>query len=99
VRIQNQVIAMVERCPSGALTYEINVDNDTSNDYQEVEPDLPTAIAVITDGPLWVTGDIRIERVDGQPMEIRNRVTLCRCGHSINKPFCDGTHNKIDFTG
>ena len=99
VRIRNEVIAMVERCPSGALTYEIEIDNDTSTDYQAVEPDLPSAIAVITDGPLWVTGDIRIERADGQPMEIRNRVTLCRCGHSKNKPFCDGTHNEIDFTG
>jgi CDGSH-type Zn-finger protein len=98
VRIRNQVISMVERCPSGALTYEIEIDNDTYTDYQAVEPDLPTAIGVITNGPLWVTGGIRIERADGQPMEIRNRVTLCRCGHSKNKPFCDGTHNKIDFT-
>lgn len=99
VRIQNQVIAMVERCPSGALTYEINADSDTSNDYKKIEPDLPMAIAVIKDGPLWVTGNIRINRADGEPMETRNRVTLCRCGHSTNKPFCDGTHNKIDFTG
>lgn len=99
VRIRNQVIAMVERCPSGSLTYEIKVDNDTANDYQEVEPDLPVAISVITNGPLWVTGGIRIERADGKPLEIRNRVTLCRCGHSKNKPFCDGTHNEIKFTG
>lgn len=99
VRIQNQIIAMVERCPSGALTYEINVDSESPNDFLKVEPDLPTTIDVITDGPLWVTGEIHIERADGQPMEIRNRVTLCRCGHSKNKPFCDGTHNKIDFSG
>ena len=99
VRIRNQVIAMVERCPSGSLTYEIKVNDDTSDDYQEIEPDLPMAISVITDGPLWVTGGIRIERADGQPLEIRNRVTLCRCGHSKNKPFCDGTHSKIGFTG
>ncbi len=98
VRIRNQVISMVERCPSGALTYEIEIDDDTDTDYQVIEPDLPTAIGVITDGPLWVTGGIRIERADGQPLEIRNRVTLCRCGHSKNKPFCDGTHKKIDFT-
>jgi ferredoxin len=98
VRIRNQVISMVERCPSGALTYEIEIDSDTDTDYQVIEPDLPTAIGVITDGPLWVTGGICIERADGQPLEIRNRVTLCRCGHSKNKPFCDGTHKKIDFT-
>jgi CDGSH-type Zn-finger protein len=40
-----------------------------------------------------------IERSDGQPVEVRNRVTLCRCGHSENKPFCDGTHEEIGFKG
>ena len=99
VRIRSQIIAMVERCPSGALTYDIEVEDNTSNGYQTIEPDLPTSISVITDGPLWITGSIHIERADGQPMEIRNRVTLCRCGQSENKPFCDGTHNEIDFTG
>jgi len=99
VRIRSQVIAMVERCPSGALTYEVQSDSDTSASWQAVEPDLAPAIGVIRDGPLWVTGEILIERADGQPMETRNRVTLCRCGHSKNKPFCDGTHNEIDFTG
>ena len=99
IRTQNQIISMVERCPSGALTYEIIIDNESSNDYKEVEPDLPVAISVITDGPLWVTGNIPIERADGQAIETRNRVTLCRCGHSLNKPFCDGTHSKIGFTG
>ena len=64
--------------------------------------DLPKQIAVTTeitasgpiDGPLWVTGGIQIERADGQPMEVRNRVTLCRCGASSNKPLCDGTHRR-----
>jgi len=99
VRIRNQMIAMVERCPSGALTYEIEIDSNTSTGYQAVEPDLPTAIGVISNGPLWVTGNICIERADGELMETRNRVTLCRCGHSKNKPFCDGTHSEIGFTG
>ena len=44
------------------------------------------------DGPLWVTGHIPVERADGQPMETRNRVTLCNCGKSKNKPLCDGSH-------
>jgi CDGSH-type Zn-finger protein len=43
-------------------------------------------------GPLWVTGSIPIERSDGKPFEIRNRVTLCSCGRSNNKPLCDGEH-------
>lgn len=99
VRVRNQLIAMVERCPSGALTYEIKADNSSPSEYQQVEPDLPVAIGVITNGPLWVMGSIPIERADGQPMEIRNRVTLCRCGQSKNKPYCDGTHDEIDFSG
>lgn len=98
VRIRSQVIAMVERCPSGTLTYEVETGKDTCVEDLAYEPDLPAAIAVVTDGPLWVTGGVLVERSDGQPIEIRNRMTLCRCGHSENKPFCDGTHHTIDFT-
>jgi CDGSH-type Zn-finger protein len=44
-----------------------------------------------------VRGGIAITSADGYTYEVRNRVTLCRCGHSKNKPFCDGTHSDIDF--
>ena len=89
-------IAMVERCPSGALTYHIEPDEP------DIEPDLPKQIAdtieITSDGPiagpLWVTGGIPIERSDGKPLETRNRVTLCNCGTSRNKPLCDGTHRR-----
>ena len=62
------------------------------------EPPFDPAIGLIEDpvikvsGPIWVKGGIRIESSDGSSYEIRNRVTLCRCGQSQNKPFCDGTH-------
>ena len=46
-------------------------------------------------GSLWVTGYVPIERADGKPFETRNRVTLCNCGESKNKPLCDGTHRHI----
>lgn len=49
-------------------------------------------------GPLWVKGGIRIESSNGKSYEVRNRVTLCRCGQSGNKPFCDGSHASIKFT-
>jgi CDGSH-type Zn-finger protein len=89
-------IAMVERCPSGALTYRIEADDP------DIEPDLPQQIADATEitsdgpiaGPLWVTGGIPIERSDGQLLETRNRVTLCNCGGSSIKPLCDGTHRR-----
>ena len=78
-------------CPSGALTYSVEPDG-------EVEPDLATQVAVVADGPLWVTGGVPIERSDGQAVERRNRVTLCRCGQSANKPHCDGSHKESGFS-
>jgi len=93
-QVRTLAIAMVEHCPSGALTYALKEDE------ADIEPDLPQQIAVTTEitsagkiqGPLWVTGGIPIVRSDGQPLEIRNRVTLCSCGRSQIKPLCDGSH-------
>lgn len=90
-RIRAQAMAMIERCPSGALTYEV--------DGEQIEPDLPEEIAVIPDGPLWVSGGLEIERSDGSTLEARNRVTLCRCGQSGSKPLCDGSHKDAGFRG
>lgn len=95
-RLRSLAIAMVERCPAGALIYKIE-EGDA-----DIEPDLPQQIADTTEitsdgpipGPLWVTGCIPIERSDGQPFDVRNRVTLCNCGLSGNKPLCDGTHRE-----
>ena len=49
-------------------------------------------------GPLWVRGGVPVVSADGYEYEVRNRVTLCRCGSSENKPFCDGSHASIGFT-
>jgi CDGSH-type Zn-finger protein len=78
-RVRSLVMAMVERCPSGSFTYTI------APGEPDIEPDLPQQITVTTEitsggpinGPLWVTGNIPIERSDGQLLETRNRVTLC----------------------
>jgi CDGSH-type Zn-finger protein len=53
--------------------------------------------AQICSGPLWLRGGIAVISSDGYQYEVRNRVTLCRCGASQNKPFCDGTHAAIGF--
>ena len=86
-----QVMAMIERCPSGALTYRITPDG------ADIEPEVPASIGVTDNGPLFVTGAIPVQRADGQPFEARNRVTLCRCGASANKPLCDGSHKASGF--
>lgn len=89
--VRSQMIAMIERCPSGALTYRFEGSS------RDNEPDLATRVAVIPDGPLLVTGAVSIACDDGELIETRPRVTLCRCGGSHNKPLCDGTHKDIGF--
>jgi CDGSH-type Zn-finger protein len=91
-RVRAQIIAMVERCPSGALSYALEADGEV------IEPDLPKEIALTPDGALWASGGIPVERADGKEWEVRNRVTLCRCGASKNKPLCDGAHEESGFT-
>lgn len=96
--VRSQIIAMIERCPSGAYTYSIRPGK------ADIEPDLPRQIAITTEitsegpipGAIWVTGNIPIVRSDGQPFETRNRVTLCSCGLSKIKPLCDGTHRAVE---
>ncbi len=79
-------------CPSGRY---VACDADAGD---PIEPDLEPSIALIEDphlgvsGPLFVRGGIPVFAADGSAYEIRNRVTLCRCGASGNKPFCDGSH-------
>jgi CDGSH-type Zn-finger protein len=94
--VRAQIIGMIERCPSGSYLYALE------HEGPDVEPDYPVSIAVTAEegelaGPLWVTGGIPVARSDGEPFETRNRVTLCRCGQSKEKPLCDGTHRKIGF--
>ena len=84
-------IQEVGDCPAGRLLLRLK-------NGQFIEPKFETSIGVVFDpiikniGPLWVRGGIQIEAADGHVYEIRNRVTLCRCGSSTNKPFCDGKH-------
>ncbi|MCU0508764.1 MAG: CDGSH iron-sulfur domain-containing protein [Anaerolineae bacterium] len=94
--IRGQVMAMIERCPSGSFMYALRRGD------VDIEPDLPCQVALTVEitsdgpirGPLWVTGNIPIRRADGQPFQTRNRVTLCNCGKSKTKPLCDGTHRR-----
>ncbi len=88
--LATQVIEMVRNCPSGALTYEL--------DGKPAEADFSPEIRVQEDGPYVLRGRIPVRRFDGQPLEVRNRMTICRCGQSGNKPLCDGSHAEAGFT-
>lgn len=84
-------------CPSGRL----KIKDKKKEEF--TEPSLTPSLSLIEDpqkncsGPLWIKGGIPVEDSECTPYEIRNRVTLCRCGSSRNKPFCDGTHLKIQW--
>lgn len=96
-QVRATFIRQVGLCPSGRL---VAWDKRTG---LALEPELPVSIGVVDDpaeqcaGPLWLRGGIPLVAADGTAYEVRNRVTLCRCGQSENKPFCDGTHVAINF--
>lgn len=84
-------------CPSARLTAW---DNRTGKPYEFIfEPSLGLIEdpAIGASGGLWVRGGIHIQREDGRTFEVRNRVVLCRCGHSRNKPYCDGAHAAVKW--
>ncbi len=58
----------------------------------------PLSISCRTDGPLIFKGAVRIGAADGKSKTVRKIGAFCRCGHSDNKPFCDGAHKETDFT-
>ena len=90
-------VRQVGQCPAGRL-----VAWERSRGVA-LEPALPVSIGVVQDpaqgtsGPLWLRGGVALISADGFVYERRNRVTLCRCGASKNKPFCDGSHVAAGF--
>jgi CDGSH-type Zn-finger protein len=89
--VRKSIIASIEACPSGALTYGLE------GEQRPNEPSLAVEIVVVDDGPYWLKAGIPVQTSEGVNLEVRNRVTLCRCGDSTNKPLCDGTHRASGF--
>ena len=85
------VAATIDRCPSGALAHAL------APGEEPVEPELDPSIAATRNGPYRLRGGVQVIAADGERYERRNRQTLCRCGQSRNKPFCDGSHWRAEF--
>ena len=86
----DQIISTIRKCPSGALSYAID-------GIEAQPPQRPPMVTVTDNGPYAVTGGIELIGVklgDGASAE---HYTLCRCGASKNKPFCDGSHWEVGF--
>ncbi len=97
-RLKAEAIQAACQCASGRL---LAYEKDTKD---AIEPELSPSIALLQDpqeacsGPIYVKGGIPVESADGYAYEVRNRTTLCRCGESDNKPFCDASHLAAGFS-
>jgi len=96
-----KIIEIVDKCPTDALTYRRNEDINKGETTLQKEPIInpmqPVEIRVMRDGPLVITGKIRLTGNDGKEYKTYSITSICRCGESGNLPFCDGTHRKIGF--
>ncbi|NNE56133.1 MAG: hypothetical protein HKN32_08940 [Flavobacteriales bacterium] len=87
----DEIVNQVRACPSGAIS--IKEDNQTQSET------MSTKIEVTKNGPVLVHGTCTVTHSDGSTHEKDGVTALCRCGHSSNKPYCDGSHTKEDFQG
>jgi len=88
-----EIIEAINKCPSGALKYEL-IDLESKLEDERMEK---TKITVMPDGPLMLEGNLSVNKMSGENIKDGEKLFLCRCGHSANKPFCDGSHKKADF--
>jgi len=86
-----EIIKTVKRCPTKALTYELNEEIKEKITENKVE------ITILEDGPYLVDGNFKIMDNNGNEIICEDSIALCRCGASKNKPFCDGAHHRIGF--
>ncbi len=93
---KEEAVIAANECPTGRLVA-------VNKDGKQIEPGYEPAVEILQDpekgvsGGIFVKGNIPIEFSDGHINELRNRLVLCRCGQSQNKPFCDATHVSIKF--
>jgi CDGSH-type Zn-finger protein len=97
-----EVVETVRRCPSGALTYTLSeslpAHSRPPEGREKQAESWPPAITVLKDGPYAVLGIDLLGVTFAQGVS-HERYTLCRCGASKNKPFCDNSHEEIRFKG
>jgi hypothetical protein len=85
-----EIIDTVRKCPSGALSYAIDGVEGAAPPREEM-------VTVTDNGPYAVTGGVELMGVEFGDGASKEHYTLCRCGASKNKPFCDGSHWEVRF--
>jgi hypothetical protein len=96
-----RIIEQVRQCPSGALSYYMNADEIKETEPGKVVAEAAniTKVEVSPNGPYLIKNECLIVHSDGKEEIKSGAVALCRCGASGNKPYCDGSHKKIEFKG
>ena len=94
----DEIIKIVNNCPSGALSFKINNEAAEPKAQPVQSQQSQTTIQVSKGGPYLVKGKFVFVGTDGKEEFKEGSIALCRCGGSGNKPFCDGTHRKNGFT-
>ena len=96
-----KIIEQVRKCPSGALSYHLNAEatTDEPSDNVVAESANILKIQVSPNGPYLIKTECLIVHSDGKEETKTGTVALCRCGASSNKPYCDGSHRKVEFEG
>lgn len=89
-----RIIQQVKKCPSGALSFYYNSEGKENSQNDE-----HTKVEILKDGPLIVHGNLALHAPEGTQDNRSGKTAFCRCGASANKPFCDGSHRKIEFKG
>jgi uncharacterized Fe-S cluster protein YjdI len=109
-----EITTVVMACPSGALSMEFSTPESPDDPHPvavtvETSPLVVdsatsavdssiTVVEIRPNGPLLIKGIVTVHLTDGTTVEKQTGAALCRCGHSNNKPFCDGAHSKVGFT-
>ncbi|WP_439487230.1 (4Fe-4S)-binding protein [Algoriphagus sp.] len=89
------IVKQIDACPSGALGYYFAEQQEKTSGNVTSEQ----LVEVIPNGPLMVYGNLQVKLPDDQIINQSKVSAFCRCGSSQNKPFCDGSHKKINFRG
>ena len=89
-----EIVNQIDKCPSGALSYSMNNQEEKSEGTES-----ETIVEPAPNGPLMVYGNLTVKSADGTTAKKNKATAFCRCGASGNKPFCDGSHKKVNFEG
>ena len=107
-----KIVEVVNKCPTQALIWKNNEDlteeelkaqrhvvakEETPRSLSKSEG--PTSIRIMKYGPIVVERNFTILGSDDKELKPTTMTSFCRCGASLNMPYCDGTHRKIDFIG